>query len=104
MHNVSNQTNEWEPSFNGDCISKRLCPTGHWVNQKDYDGGCAQSWTLVYDDDGTILPYVAGTLGVWTLMDVSSTKRLFTGLSDYILTDTILFWGGIVPTLLLLHT
>jgi hypothetical protein len=45
---VSNVTaNEWEPSFNGDCISKRLCPTDHWVNQKDYDGGCSQSWTLV---------------------------------------------------------
>jgi hypothetical protein len=53
----------------GDCLSKRLCPTGHWVNQKDYDGGCAQSWTLVYNDTGSILPYVAGTLGVWTLFD-----------------------------------
>lgn len=60
---------DWEPSFNGDCISKRLCPTNHWVNQPNQDGGCAQSWTLVYDESGAILPYVSGTLGVWTLMD-----------------------------------
>ncbi len=60
---------EWEPSFNGDCISKRLCPTDRWVNQKNQDGGCAQSWTLVYNETGSLLPYVAGTLGVWTLMD-----------------------------------
>ena len=61
--------NEWEPSFNGDCISKRLCPADRWVNQQNYDGGCAQSWTLVYNETGSILPYVAGTLGVWTLFD-----------------------------------
>ena len=60
---------DWEPSFNGDCLSKRLCPVDTWLNQKNQDGGCAQSWTLVYSDAGEILPYVAGTLGVWTLFD-----------------------------------
>jgi hypothetical protein len=52
VNTVNFSRQDWEPSFNGDCISKRLCPAGKWVNQKDQDGGCAQSWTLVYDEGG----------------------------------------------------
>jgi hypothetical protein len=47
VNSVNFSRQEWEPSFNGDCVSKRFCPQNHWVNQKTQDGGCAQSWTLV---------------------------------------------------------
>ena len=75
--NIVNGTiGEWDDSFNGDCLAKVYCPpnTSKAVDEnitgaKHAPGRCTQSWTLAYSDDGNLLPFFAGNLGVWTLFD-----------------------------------
>jgi hypothetical protein len=62
--------------FNADCLSKHFCPFNTTkavdLNISGYmhsPGACTQSWTMAYEDDGTIFPFMGGHLGIWTLFD-----------------------------------
>lgn len=64
--NVGNlSTGAFSPVFNADCLSKYLCPP----NTTKSATGCTQSWTMAYNDAGVKKPFLAGTLGIWTLFD-----------------------------------
>eukprot|EP00039_Didymoeca_costata_P007251 m.97736 g.97736 ORF g.97736 m.97736 type:complete len:1006 (+) comp13611_c0_seq2:54-3071(+) len=73
---VDENKGEWDDVFNADCLSKLLCPAGSkqaspfplpGVHHKP--GSCEQSWTQAYFENGTIFPFMAGNLGIWTLFD-----------------------------------
>lgn len=66
VNRVNKSRLEYESSFNGDCLSKRFCPTDAY---KVNPTRCQQSWTTAYSKEGKLLPFVAGNLGVWTLFD-----------------------------------
>ena len=66
----------WDDVFNADCLSKQFCPPnvskGGHINISGHShnpGSCTQSWTMAYNNSGSILPYMGGHLGIWTLMD-----------------------------------
>jgi hypothetical protein len=74
---------EWDDVHNADCMSKLYCPglpgPGGPAKApaaevlpggvKHDPGACTQAWTTAYERNGTVLPFFAGNLGVWTLFD-----------------------------------
>ena len=71
--NVVNTTaGVFDDVFNADCLSKHFCPpnTTKALDQNisgymHSPGLCTQSWTMAYEDDGTIFPFIGGHLGIW---------------------------------------
>ena len=73
---VNTTAGAFDDVFNADCLSKHFCPpnTTKAVDESipgymHSPGACSQSWTMAYEDDGTIFPFMAGHLGIWTLFD-----------------------------------
>ena len=63
---------EWDDVFNGDCLAKIYCPPNTSKSKGENisgvahsPGSCTQSWTLAYSNDGKLLPFMAGNLGIW---------------------------------------
>lgn len=74
---VDEASGGWDDVFNADCLAKTYCPPNtSKAEDEQLPGGsdhapgkCTQSWTLAYHPNGTIMDFMAGNLGVWTLFD-----------------------------------
>ena len=75
---VNTSAGEWDDVHSADCLAKTMCPPGVKKGTNEIfangsvlhsPGTCTQAWTMAYAANGSSLPFMAGTLGVWTLFD-----------------------------------
>lgn len=66
-HVVNASQNAFDSSFSADCLAKTDCPRN--TTTKHDPTRCLNSWTVGYNDDGSILPFLVGDLGIWTAHD-----------------------------------
>lgn len=103
---VNTAAGVFDDVFNADCLSKHFCPpnTTKALDQNisgymHSPGLCTQSWTMAYEDDGTIFPFIGGHLGIWyyfhlfcfSFLSFPFSSSSFSSSSSLVLPSNLLF-------------